>query len=177
MRWFYVILVFTALLHPFLCAKNSKEKKGPPKKANVVDVTRKALLANLSPGKTKTPGGTDVLKKCATMKRQGGDELTILKRYRSTDKSPHIGTMGRAATRLLTPHDESSLKRRLTYQAMSTEDREKLNEKKRLSYQAMSAEDREELNEQAPEAGRAGARPAISGAVPCWAGRAGAPPL
>ena len=111
MRWIYVILIFPALLHPFLCAKNSKEKKGPPKKANVVDVTRKALLANLSPGKTKTPGGTDVLKKYATMKRQGGDELTILKRYRSTDKSPHIDTMRRAATRLLTPHDERNLKR------------------------------------------------------------------
>ena len=118
MQWVYVLLIFTALLHSFLCAKNSKEKKGPPKKGlpkkvNVIEVTSKALLANLSPGKTKTPGGTDVLKKYATMKRRGGDELTILKRYRSTDKSPHIDTMRRAATRLLTPHDERNLKRRL----------------------------------------------------------------
>ena len=139
----YVILIFTALLHPFLCAKNSKKTKGPPKKANVVDVTRKAILANLSPGKTKTPGGTDALKKYATKKRRGGDELTILKRYRSTDKSPHIETMKKAATRLLTPHDESSLKQRLSYQArtaaMTAEDREKLNENQRLSYQARTA--------------------------------------
>ena len=122
MRWFYVILVFTALLHPFLCAKNSKKRKGSPKKVNVIEVTSKALLANLSPGKTTTPGGTDVLEKSATMNRRG---VTILKRYRSTEKSPQIGTMRRAATRLLTPHDENSLKRRLTYQAMSAEDMEK----------------------------------------------------
>ena len=56
-----------------------------------------------------------MLEKSATMNRRGGDELTILKRYRSTEKSPQIGTMRRAATRLLTPHDESSLKRRLKY--------------------------------------------------------------
>ena len=74
MRWIYVILIFAALLHPFLYAKNSKEKKWPPKKANVV-VTRKALLANLSPGKTKTPGGTDVLEKSATMNRRGREAL------------------------------------------------------------------------------------------------------
>ena len=130
---------------------------GPPKKSSpkkvidnevVIEVTSKALLANLSPGKTTTPGGTDVLEKSATMNRRG---VTILKRYRSTEKSPQIGTMRRAATRLLTPHDERNLKRRLKYQAMSAEDREKLNEikrdKKRLSDQAMSAEDREKLND------------------------------
>merc|ERR1711965_554578 len=50
------------------------------------------------------------------MNRRG---VTILKRYRSTEKSPQIGTMRRAATRLLTPHDERNLKRRLKYQAMS----------------------------------------------------------
>ena len=105
---------------------------GPPKKSSpkkvidnevVIEVTSKALLANLSPGKTKTLGGTDVLMKYATMKRRGGDELTILKRYRSTEKSPQIGTMRRAATRLLTPHDERNLKRRLKYQSRSAEDR------------------------------------------------------
>merc|ERR1711965_204378 len=65
------------------------------------------------------------------MNRRGRDKVTILKRYRSTEKSPQIGTMRRAATRLLTPHDESSLKQRLLYQAMTVEDREELNEKKR----------------------------------------------
>ena len=49
---------------------------GPPKKSSpkkvidnevVIEVTSKALLANLSPGKTTTPGGTDVLEKSATM--------------------------------------------------------------------------------------------------------------
>ena len=88
-----------------------------------------------------------MLEKSATMNRRGRDKVTILKRYRSTEKSPQIGTMRRAATRLLTPHDERNLKRRLKYQAMSAEDREELNEKQRLKYQAMSAEDREKLNE------------------------------
>ena len=53
---------------------------GPPKKSSpkkvidnevVIEVTSKALLANLSPGKTTTPGGTDVLEKSATMNRRG----------------------------------------------------------------------------------------------------------